>query len=148
MPLTLRFFAACSKASNGCSVQQRSISQAIDGTLFNTADTPENEEAFGRPTGQGRPSPNPQVRLLSLVECGTHAFLRAEIGHYRESEQALSRSILPHLSPDMICLADRYFMGFALFKIASDTGAKLLRRVRKDIKLKVEHKFSDSVYHI
>ena len=119
---------------------------AIDGSLFNVADTPENDQEFGRPTGSGGRSANPQVRLLSLVECGTHAFLRAETGHYRESEHVMSRSIFPHLQPDMVCLADRNFMGFALFKIASATGAKLVWRARKDIKLQVERKLSDGSF--
>jgi len=119
---------------------------AIDGTLFNVADTPENDQAFERPTGHGRPSPNPQVKLVSLVECGTHAFLRAEVGSYRESEHALSRQILPHLKSDMVCLADRCFMGFALFKMAQESGAKLLWRARKDIKMDVEQKLADHSY--
>lgn len=119
---------------------------ALDGTLFNVADTPENDQTFERPTGHGREAPNPQARMVSLVECGTHAFLRAEIGGYRESERALSKSILPHLDQGMICLADRGFMGFALFKAASATGAKLLWRVRKDFKLQPEQRLADGSF--
>ncbi len=44
-----------------------------DGTGIDTADTDANVEAFGRDGSAGRP----QLRLLALVECGTHALLGA-----------------------------------------------------------------------
>jgi hypothetical protein len=116
---------------------------AIDGSLFDVADTPENDKAFGRPSIT---SAYPQVKLVSLIECGTHAFLRAAIGSYRDSEKVLAREILPHLKDDMICLADRGFTGYVLFKEASESGAKLLWRARKDVILDVQKSLSDGSY--
>src|SRR5512132_3996682 len=46
---------------------------ALDGTTLDVADTPANVAAFGRPTGGRGPGGFPQVRLVGLVECGTHA---------------------------------------------------------------------------
>src|SRR5260370_39991025 len=51
------------------------------------------------------------------------------------SEIALSKTVLPHLKKDMLCLADRNFFGFQMWKQAADTGADLLWRVRKKILL-------------
>ena len=119
---------------------------AIDGTLFDVADTPENDEEFGRPkNGEGIGS-YPQARLMGLVECGTHAFLRVEIAGFHDSEQAVAPKLLTHLKPDMICLADRNFMSFDLFSLAAQSGAKLLWRVRKDVKLPVEKLLPDGSY--
>src|SRR5215218_8226126 len=50
---------------------------AIDGTTIDVADTPENDAAFGRPsTGRGTGA-FPQIRVLALIETGTHAICDA-----------------------------------------------------------------------
>jgi hypothetical protein len=62
---------------------------AIDGTTFDVADTAANDEFFGRPgTAKGERSAFPQVRVVALAECGTHAMFDAEIGTYAESEKS------------------------------------------------------------
>ena len=48
---------------------------SLDGTTLDVADTAENVAAFGRP-GSGRGEGEggfPQLRVVALVECGTHA---------------------------------------------------------------------------
>ncbi|MCA1680924.1 MAG: transposase domain-containing protein, partial [Actinobacteria bacterium] len=55
---------------------------SIDGTCLDIADTKANEQAFGRP-GSGRGAQRaafPQLRLVGLGECGTHALFRVAIG--------------------------------------------------------------------
>ena len=45
---------------------------AVDGFVLNIADTPANEQAFGRPqSGRGQGA-FPQVRVLALCETGSH----------------------------------------------------------------------------
>jgi Insertion element 4 transposase N-terminal len=55
---------------------------AIDGSCLDVADTPANAAAFGRPgTGRGQGvGAFPQVRLVALAECGTHASPRSRSG--------------------------------------------------------------------
>jgi hypothetical protein len=60
--------------------------------------------------------------------------------------QAAQQEIIEKLEPGMICLADRGFTGFSLFKQAAETGARLLWRVRKDVILDAERQFSDGSY--
>ena len=43
--------------------------------------------------------------------------------------------MLTGLQPDMLCLADRQFFGFALWQQACATGAALLWRIKKNIRL-------------
>ena len=109
---------------------------AIDGTTFDLPDTVSNVEAFGRPPRSGRGEQRvgyPQIRMVGLVECGTHVVFDAAIGALRTGEHALAREVFTSLRPGMLMLADRGFFGVDLWKTAAGTGAELLWRVRKDV---------------
>jgi hypothetical protein len=102
---------------------------AWDGTGIDAADTPANAAAFGGVQGGG-----PQLRLLALIECGTHAVIDAVFdGVARASEQKLARRLLPALGPGMLLLADRNFPGWELWGLAAGTGADLVWRVKKNL---------------
>jgi len=103
---------------------------AIDGTCLDVADTPVNDEFFGRPgVNKGEKSAFPQARLLALAECGTHAIFAATIGGYRDSEKTLVGDLMGALHPGMLLLADRGFFSYTLWRSISGTGADLLWRV-------------------
>ena len=102
---------------------------AWDGTGIDAADTPANAAAFGGVQGGG-----PQLRLLALIECGTHALIDAVFdGVARASEQKLARRLLPALGPGMLLLADRNFPGWELWGLAAGTGADLAWRIKKNL---------------
>ena len=63
-----------------------------DGTCLDVADTPENAAAFGRPGTQRGHGVGafPQLRLVGLAECGTHAITSAAFGPCTSSEVALA----------------------------------------------------------
>ena len=105
----------------------------LDGTTLDVADTQANTRAFGRPSssrGANATGAFPQIRLVGLVENGTHVLWGATLGRYAESEATLARAVLPALRPDMLCLADRYFLGFDLWQQAAATGAALVWRAK------------------
>jgi hypothetical protein len=103
---------------------------AVDGTCLDVADTPGNDEFFGRPgVNKGEKSAFPQARLLAVAECGTHAIFAATIGAYRDAESTLIGDLLGALTPGMLLLADRGFFSYALWRNVSSTGADLLWRV-------------------
>ena len=79
---------------------------AIDGTLFNTADTPANEAAFGRSSNQYGKGAYPQVRCVLLAECGSHAVVGLEISRYDVSEVHAAHRLLDELGPDTLLLVD------------------------------------------
>jgi hypothetical protein len=118
---------------------------AVDGSVFDVADTAENA-VFGRPRNQNGNGAYPQARLVSLVECGTHATFAATVGAYSDSEQKLVRELFPRLDCKMICLADRNFLGAEIFRNASETGAKLLWRATTTFKLLPEERLPDGSY--
>ena len=107
---------------------------AVDGTCLDVADTPANEEHFGRPgVSKGEKAAFPMARVLAVAECGTHAIFAAKVGSYAESEAALAVELLPAaLAPGMLLTADRGFFSYALWRTAAATGADLLWRVRND----------------
>ena len=61
---------------------------AIDGTVFNTPDTPANAAAFGPSLNQYGPGAYPQVRCVLLAECGSHGVVGLEIGRYDDAARA------------------------------------------------------------
>ncbi len=121
---------------------------SVDGTCLDVADTAENDLAFGRP-GSKRPDgtgPFPQVRLIGLAECGTHAIVDAVIGRYNEPEQHLAPALFASLAPGMLVLADRGFVSFALWRAAQATGADLLWRDKVNHVLPVERRLPDGSF--
>jgi hypothetical protein len=119
---------------------------SMDGSTLDIADEKGNEEAFGRPGASRGQSAYPQIRFVSLVENGTHVLFGSRMADYATSEIALAKTILPSLSKGMLCLADRGFFGFEMWKQAAATGADLLWRVRKNIVLPCEKRLPDGSY--
>jgi hypothetical protein len=111
---------------------------SMDGSTLDVADDPANDEAFGRPSASRGSSAYPQIRFVSLVENGTHVLFGTQMAGYRTSEIALARAVVTNLQPGMLCLADRLFFGFGLWKDASSTGADLLWRIKKNTCLACE----------
>ena len=103
---------------------------AWDATTVDVADTAANSAAFGRSARAG----HPQLELLTLIECGTHAVIdAASEGVANSNEHALARRVAASLSTGMLLLADRNFFGHDLWSLAAGTGADLLWRVRKNL---------------
>src|ERR1700688_1206422 len=119
---------------------------SVDGSTLDVADETGNNEAFGRPGASRGESAYPKIRFVSLVENGTHVLFGSRMADYATSEMALAKTVLPSLSKGMLCLADRGFFGFEMWKQAAATGADLLWRVRKNIQLPCEKRLPDGSY--
>jgi hypothetical protein len=121
---------------------------SLDGTTLDVPDTPENAAHFGRP-GSGRGDGQgafPQMRVVGLVESGTHAVLRVVLGPYGLAERAAAREVLPGLEPSMLLLADRGFYSGALWQAAAATGAALVWRVSQSVALPCLTRYPDGSY--
>jgi hypothetical protein len=119
---------------------------SLDGSCLDIADTEENCAAFGRPEASRGESAFPQVRFVALVENGTHVLFGARLGAFAEGETTLAHGALPALRPGMLCLADRQFFGHALWREAAATGADLLWRVKRNLRLPREAVLADGSY--
>ena len=150
-PLQLLFGAACSPlaaaATRGAFYRGLRL-MSLDGTCLDVPDTAANDEAFGRPGSSRREGGGafPQLRLVALSECGTHAITGAALGPYTSSEQELTDQLLGALSPGMLCLADRGFYSFERFQNARRAGAQLLWRVKSNMVLPRERPLPDGSY--
>jgi hypothetical protein len=121
---------------------------SVDGTCLDVADTPANDQEFGRPGSSRREGGGAfsQVRLVALAESGTHAIFDAALGPYATGERELADRLFSSLAEGMLCLADRGFYSFECFQKARATGAQLLWRVKSDVGLPREQTLADGSY--
>ena len=119
---------------------------SIDGSTLDVADTKANEDAFGRPGFSRGKSAYPQIRFVSLAENGTHVLFGSKMGPYHVGEVTMAKEVISRLEKGMLCLADRNFFSFKLWKQAKTTGAELLWRVRKNMKLPCLQRLEDGSF--
>lgn len=119
---------------------------SLDGSTLDVADEKGNEDAFGRPGASRGNSAYPQIRFLSLVENGTHVLFGSQMDSYAVGEITLAKRVLPSLRKGMLCLADRQFFGYELWKQAEQTGAELLWRMKKNMRMACEQRLPDGSY--
>jgi len=119
---------------------------SLDGSTLDVADTQENQKAYGRPGASRGSSAYPQIRFVSLVENGTHVLFGTEMAGCSTGEITLSKSTLKRLKPGMLCLADRGFLGYELWKESQATGADLLWRGKKHLRLERQKELPDGSY--
>ena len=120
---------------------------SMDGTTIDVADTPANAGVFARAgTGRGDGSAFPQVRVVALGECGTHAVIAAAMDSYAVGEVTLAKRLVAALQPGMLCLADRGFTSHPLFSAAAATGAALLWRAKSNAVLPVLERLPDGSF--
>ena len=119
---------------------------SIDGTTLDVADTDANARAFGRPGVSSGSAAYPQLRVVTLLENGTHVLFGAKIVGCRTHECKAAVEVLRRLPSDALCLADRGLFGFPLWRKARATGAHLLWRIKSDLILHKIEKLADGSY--
>ncbi|HET8660214.1 MAG TPA: IS4 family transposase [Micromonosporaceae bacterium] len=119
----------------------------MDGFTADVPDTDDNAAHFGRGVdGSGTPNPYPQLRAVLLGEAGTRAVVDAVYGPFRTGEQTLAEDLVASLRKGMLCLADRDFTAWALWRRAFATGAHLLWRVSASFKPSALEVLGDGSY--
>src|SRR5271168_410912 len=116
---------------------------SLDGSTLDVADEPELEAVFGRPGAGHGESAYPQIRFVSLVENGTHVLFGTKMAGCATSEIALTAHVLASLRAGMLCLADRNFFGYQMWRRAQATGADLLWRLKRNARLPCEEPLPD-----
>jgi Insertion element 4 transposase N-terminal/Transposase DDE domain len=119
---------------------------SLDGSTLDVADTVENDEAFGRPGASRGSSAFPKIRFVALLENGTHVLWAAHMDPYAIDELTLAEKVIPSLRKGMLCMADRFFPSYKLWRMAAKTGADLLWRTRQNARLDVEKRLPDGSY--
>ena len=116
---------------------------ALDGSSLSLQDTEDNRKSFGGPSNQKGDSAWPMMRFTALVEVGTHIIFDAEIDGYKSSEITLAGKLVSRLKPGMLCLADRLFPSFWLWKKTAATGCALVWRAKEGLTLEHVKTLSD-----
>ncbi|MGH3521684.1 MAG: IS4 family transposase [Mycobacterium sp.] len=119
---------------------------SLDGFVLDVADSDENGKTFGRPGSSRGKSAYPQVRVVGFLENGTHVFFGAEMDRCDVGETTIARRILKKLRRNVLCLADRNFLNYPLWKEAITTGAKLVWRAKLQLVIPKSRKLADGSY--
>ena len=102
----------------------------VDGVRFTMPDTPENEEAFGRPKASRGTSAFPQMLGVALVDTVSRQIRAAELGHHKGSERAAClRMMKKHLGAWDLLLLDRGFPSIEIFEACDQQGVKFLAKL-------------------
>jgi hypothetical protein len=81
-----------------------------------------------------------------LIENSTHVLFDSQMDGCQTGEITLAKAVLPSLKKGMLCLAGRNFFGFELWKLARGTGADLLWRIKKNMRMACEKPLPDGSY--
>jgi hypothetical protein len=119
---------------------------AIDGTVEEVPDTPENAQVFGRHHGGRGIAAFPQVQAVYLVECGTHAIIDAGFWPCHTSERVGGWRLLRSLTPEMLLMWDRGFHSFDMAQRARERGSHFLGRVPANVRLQPHSLLPDGSY--
>lgn len=119
---------------------------AIDGFELDLPDSPGNAAEFGYAGSGDNRSAFPKARVVALAECGTHAFLTAQVDAYHVGEKTLAQRLYPRLRRDQLLVADRGFYSYQAWDTAAATGAALLWRAPTQLNLPVVRVLPDGTY--
>ena len=119
---------------------------AIDGFEVDVPDTEANDAEFGRAGSGANRSAFPKARVVALAECGTHAFLAAEVGGWAVGEKTLANRLYQRLRRDELLTADRNFYSFTAWDLATRSGAALLWRAPTQLRLPVVKVLPDGTF--
>lgn len=119
---------------------------ALDGTTLALQCTEENEAEFGLHSSKEGPAAFPLLRLVALVEVGTHVVLRPVIGLFTQAEVVLAEDLLPVLTNDMLLIEDRGFVSYEWWSHVASTGADILCRVKNNMRFPCHKRLQDGSF--
>ena len=119
---------------------------ALDGSVWEMPDTPDNRDFFGSASNQHGLAAFPQLRLVGLCEVQTHTVIDFQYGPYHDSELALSGPLLQRTPPGCLVLMDRGLSYFQQVRAVVQRGSDVLARVKVSRALPVEEVLSDGSY--
>ena len=98
-----------------------------------------NTRVFGYPSSRpGTQAAFPKVRLVMLVEAGTHLIVDALICPYRIGERVRAKKLLRSVAKGMLLMWDRGLHSYPMVNATLATGCHYLGRIPKNVKFEVE----------
>ena len=120
---------------------------AVDGTVFDVPDTQANARVFGYPrTRPGTVAAFPKVRLVLLIEAGTHLIVDALMCPYRIGERTRAKKLLRSVHSGMLLMWDRGLHSYKMVQATFNQECDYLGRIPKNVKFSVEKALPDGSY--
>lgn len=91
---------------------------AIDGVVWRTEDTPENNKVYSKPTN----TQYPQVRMVCQMELSSHLITASAFDDYRVNEMRLAAQLIDKTPDNSLTLFDRGFYSLGLLHRWQTTG--------------------------
>lgn len=119
---------------------------AIDGSVDDVPDTPENGAVFGRHHSDRGQSAFPQVQGVYLIECGTHAIVDAGFWPCHTSERVGGYRMLRSVEPGMLVMWDSGLHAYAMVAGVVQRGGHVLSRLPSHVKPEWGYTLPDGSY--
>lgn len=120
---------------------------AVDGTVIDIPDSIANARVFGYPASRpGTTAAFPKVRLVMLVEAGTHLIVDALMCPYRIGERDRVLKLLRSVKAGMLLMWDRGLHSYRMVNATTARQCHYLGRVPANVKFPVEKVLNDGSY--
>ncbi len=120
---------------------------AVDGTVLDVPDSRANARVFGYPSSRpGTRAAFPKVRLVLLIEAGTHLIVDALMCPYRMGERVRARKLLRSVNEGMLLIWDRGLHSYVMVRSTLARQCHYLGRVPTNVKFEVELVLDDGSY--
>ncbi len=120
---------------------------AVDGTVLDVPNSVANAKVFGYPASTpGTRAAFPKVRLVLLIEAGTHLIVDALICPYRIGERVRALKLLRSVTCGMLLMWDRGLHSYRMVNATRNQGCHYLGRVPAHVKFQVEKVLDDGSY--
>jgi hypothetical protein len=120
---------------------------AVDGTVVDVPDSEANARVFGYPgTRPGTKAAFPKVRLVLLVEAGTHLIVDALMCPYRIGERVRVQKLLRSVTNGMLLMWDRGLHSYKMVNATLKQSCHYLGRLPANVKFDVEQVLDDGSY--
>ena len=120
---------------------------AIDGTLLDAPDSQANAKVFGYPgSRKGTRAAFPKVRVVLLIEAGTHLITDALMCPYRIGERVRALKLLRSVNESMLLMWDRGFHSYRMVNATLAQRCQYLGRVPKNVKFPNHKNLDDGSY--
>ena len=94
----------------------------VDGVVWRTPDTKENEEAFGKLHNDKRESAYPQIRMVCQMELTSHLLTASAFDKVATNEMRLAANLIPSTPDNSLTLFDKGFYSLGLLNQWKNTG--------------------------
>jgi hypothetical protein len=120
---------------------------AIDGTVIDVPDSQANARVFGYPgSRKGTRAAFPKVRVVLLIEAGTHLITNALMCPYRIGERVRALKLLRSVNESMLLMWDRGFHSYRMVNATLTQGCQYLGRVPANVKFPAHKDLDDGSY--